>query len=153
MSEQTNVQLIKQCYDAFLSGDAQLLLKYMAKDIDWQLPEVEGIAFSGRRHGRDAVAQFFQTVGQLQELREFRPKEFTAQDDRVVATGHYEWTVKATRAEFGADWCHVFRVLNGEIVEFSEYTDTLRAALAYQAPASAALQGAARPGAGMPAAH
>lgn len=153
MSEQKNVRLIKQCYEAFLSGDADQLLKHMAKDIEWELPEVDGIAFSGKRHGREAVAEFFQTVSQLQELREFSPKEFTAQDDRVVVTGHYEWTVKATGEQFGTDWCHVFHIAKGEIVQFSEFTDTLRVALAYQAQAAGALQGAARQDTGMPAAH
>jgi ketosteroid isomerase-like protein len=152
MGESQNVQVVKQCYDAFLSGDIDKLLTLMAKDIEWVLPDVEGIPFSGRRHGRDAVAEFFQIETSLQQGREFTPQEFTAQDDRVVVTGHYEWTVKASGAQFGCDWCHIFHIANGEISKFTEFTDTYQAALAYEVPA-VALAGAARPNAGRPEAH
>jgi ketosteroid isomerase-like protein len=152
MSEQENIQLVKHCYEAFLSGDTDKLLKFMSKDIDWELPEVDGIAFSGKRHGRDAVAEFFRIENELQEVREFRPQEFTAQGDRVVVTGHYEFTVRATRAQFGCDWCHIFHLAAGEISKFTEFTDTHQAALAYQSEAGA-IQGAARQDAGRPGAH
>lgn len=153
MSEQENINLVRQCYEAFLSGETERLLNYMMKSIEWELPEVEGIPFTGRRQGRDAVAEFFRLINELQELREFKPKEFIGQGERVVVTGHYEWTVKATRAEYGCDWCHVFHVTMGEIAKFTEYTDTLKAALAYRTQAADAMQAAARPGADRPAVH
>ncbi|MDB5935995.1 MAG: hypothetical protein JWQ01_3339 [Massilia sp.] len=152
MSEQQNIELVKQCYDAFLHGDIDRLLKYMANDIDWELPEVDGVAFSGKRHGRDAVAEFFATINQLQEARDFRPLEFTAQEDRVVVTGHYEWTIKATQASLGSDWCHIFHIANGEVVKFTEFTDTHKAALAYQ-PQAGTMKGAAGTTASQPAPH
>lgn len=152
MGEQENIQVVKQCYEAFLSGDLDKLLKLMAKDIDWDLPEIEGIPFSGKRHGRDAVAEFFRIEGAVQEGRGFTVNEFTAQDDRVVVTGHYEWNVKATGAQFGCDWCHIFHITNGEITKFTEFTDTYQAALAYQVPA-VAVQGSASPDAGRAGAH
>jgi ketosteroid isomerase-like protein len=153
MDEQKNIQLVKQCYDAFLQGDIDLLLTYMSNDIDWELAEVEGVAFSGKRHGRDAVAQFFQTMNQMQEARDFRPLEFTAQDDRVVVTGHYEWLIKATQAALSSDWCHIFHIANGEVVKFKEFSDTQKAAQAYRSAAAGAMQGAARPDAGTQARH
>lgn len=152
MNEQANIALVKQCYDAFLQGDINRLLNYMSKDVEWELPEVDGVAFSGKRQGRDAVAQFFQMLGQLQEPRDFRPLEFTAQDDRVVATGHYEWTIKATQATLSSDWCHVFHFANGQVVKFTEYSDTHKAALAYQPQAAGAMAGA-RTDAGTQARH
>lgn len=153
MNEQNNVELVKKCYEAFSHDDIGQLLKYMSKDIDWELPEVDGVAFTGKRRGRDAVAQFFQTMSQLQEARDFRPMEFTAQDDRVVVTGHYEWLIKATQAALRSDWCHVFRIANGEVVSFKEFSDTQKAALAYQAQAAGSMQGAASAASGRPAQH
>jgi ketosteroid isomerase-like protein len=153
MSEQQNIELVRQCYEAFLHGETDRMLNYMMKNIDWELPAVEGIPFSGKRQGRDAVAAFFRLVNELQELREFRPDEFIAQGDRVVVMGHYEWTVKATGVEFGCDWCHVFQIAGGEISKFTEFTDTHKAAVAYQPQAAAAMQAAARGGADRPTAH
>ena len=152
MGEQENILVVKQCDEAFLSGDIDQLMKLKAKDIDWELPEVDGILFSGKRRGRDAVAEFFQVETSLQQGRELSPKEFTAQDDRVVATGHYASTVKATGTQFGCDWCHVFHIVNGEITKFTKFTDTYQAALACQVRA-AAVPGSTRPGAGRPGAH
>lgn len=43
MSEQANISLLKQAYDAFDKGDIQRLLGLLAQDIEWELPEVEGI--------------------------------------------------------------------------------------------------------------
>jgi ketosteroid isomerase-like protein len=153
MSEQENSQLVRQCYEAFLNGETEQLLKYMMKSIEWELPVVEGIPFTGKRQGRDAVAEFFRLVSEMQELREFKPKEFIAQDDRVVVTGHYEWTVKATRAEFGCDWCHVFHIAMGEVSKFTEFTDTHKVAMAYQPQAADSMKAAARPDADRPAVH
>ncbi len=132
MSEQENINLVKQCYQAFLNGESAQLLNYMAESIDWELPAVEGIPFTGKRQGRAAVAEFFRLVNELQEVREFRPIEFIAQGDCVVVTGHYEWTVKATRAAFECDWCHVFHIARGQIAKLTEFTDTHKAELAYR---------------------
>ena len=153
MSEQENIDLVKQCYQAFLNGEPARMLNYMMESIDWELPAAEGIPFSGKRQGRAAVAEFFGLVSELQELREFRPMEFIAQGDCVVVTGHYEWTVKATRAEFGCNWCHVFHIALGQISQFTEFTDTHQAVLAYQPQLTDAMKAATGPGVDRPTAH
>jgi ketosteroid isomerase-like protein len=132
MSEQENIQLVQQCYDAFVHGDLDKLLSMMAQDIAWELPQVDGVPFTGKRRGRQAVAEFFGIMSALQEAREFRPMEFTAQEDRVVVTGHYEWAIKATQECLRSDFCHIFHIANGEVVKFTEFSDTHKAAVAYQ---------------------
>ncbi|MGZ3183552.1 MAG: nuclear transport factor 2 family protein [Telluria sp.] len=138
MNEQANIELVKQCYDAFVKRDMQRLLGYMDAGIDWRLPEIEGVPFSGRRSGREQVAEFFRMLDELQEFRTFSPAEFTAQNDKVICQGHYDWTVKATHAQASADWAHVFTIRNGKVVAFCEYSDTHKAALAYQGTPAAA---------------
>ncbi|WP_020656568.1 nuclear transport factor 2 family protein [Massilia niastensis] len=153
MSGQENIELVKQCYEAFAQGDIERLLNYMKDDVDWELPLVEGVPFSGKRQGRNAVGEFFALVGSFQELREFRPEEFTAQGDRVVVTGRYAWLVKPTGTEFSCEWCHIFHIAGGKFSKFKEFTDTNKAALAYELVASNPLKAATRPGADQPAAH
>ena len=41
----------------------------------------------GKRRGRDQVGQFFSKLNELQETEQFEPREFIAQDDKVVAIG------------------------------------------------------------------
>lgn len=133
MNEQANIELIHQVYDAFLKGDSQRLLSYMSADIEWEEPQVPNLPFAGKRKGRDQVAEFFQMVTAAQQLRDFRPGEFIAQNDRVVVLGHYEWTVRANGADWGSDWVHLFTVRDGKITSFRELTDTHRAVEAFHA--------------------
>ena len=132
MNEQANTELIGQVYDAFTKGDSARLLSYMAQDIEWDEPDVPGLPFAGKRQGRDSVAEFFRMVAAVQQIREFRPTEFIAQNDRVVALGHYEWTVRANGFDWGSDWVHLFTIQDGKITAFREMTDTHRAVEAFQ---------------------
>ena len=152
MSEQANISLLKQAYDAYDKGDIQRLLGLLAQDIDWYLPEVEGIPFTGRRRGLGQVSDFFRVMDECQEVREFKPDSFLAQGDQVIVLGHGTFAVKATGTEFSDEWCHVFRIAGGKIAGFKEYCDTHKAAQAYQA--QGALAGAAAgKGATRPAVH
>lgn len=132
MDEQTAVGIVKQCYEAFTAGDMQRLMSFMDPGITWELPDVPGVPFSGKRQGRDQVAEFFQIVNDQQTVREFAPKEFIAQGDRVVALGHYAWTVKETGLSFESDWTHIFTVRDGKVAAFREFLDSHEAAKAYQ---------------------
>ena len=133
MNEQANIDVIRQVYHAFVNGDSQGLLSYMAHDIAWEVPEVPNLPFAGKRRGREQVSEFFRTVAAHQQIRDFRPGEFIAQGDRVVVLGHYEWTVRANGADWGSDWMHVFTVRDGKVTAFREQSDTHRAVEAYQA--------------------
>lgn len=132
MSEQDNISLAQQAYEYFKSGDIQGLVGLLSDGIEWELPEIEGISFSGKRSGRDAVVEFFTLVDAEQEVLEFEPREFVAQGDKVVSLGHYRWRVRATGREYEGDFAHVFTARDGKIVRFHEFTDTAVAAAAYQ---------------------
>jgi ketosteroid isomerase-like protein len=133
MNEQANIDLVKQGYDAYAKGDLGRLLGLFTQDVAWELPEVEGIPFTGKRQGLEQLADVFRVMAGCQELREFRPDQFIAQGDQVAVLGHFTFTVTATGAEYSDDWCHVFRIAGGKIAGFKEYCDTHKAAQAYNA--------------------
>ena len=137
MSEQENIRLAQQAYASFQSGDIQSLIGLMSEEIKWELPEIEGVSFAGKRSGRDQVAEFFSSLADQQDVLEFSPTDFIAQGDKVAVQGSYRWRVKATGREYGGDWVHVFTVRDGRIVRFQEYMDTAAAANAYQKAQSA----------------
>jgi uncharacterized protein len=137
MSEQENTQIVRQTYANFKSGDIQALVSLLSDDVEWQLPEIEGVPFAGQRRGREEVAQFFATLADAQDVRQFEPRELIAQGEKVVALGHYTWHVKSTGREYGGNWAHVFTIRDGKITGFHEYTDTAAAAAAYQKARSA----------------
>ena len=135
MSEQENKRLIQKVYDSFNAGDIEALLAAFSVDIDWQVPDIEHVPFSGSRRGRQQVGEFFAQMGEQQDVQELELEDFIAQGDKVVVLGHYAWHVKSTGRKFAGDWAHVFTVRSGQIVRFQEYTDTAAAAAAHRSSA------------------
>ena len=103
MSQQ-NKSIVNQAYSNFKNEDIEALLSLLAEDINWTLPEMEGVPFSGARTGRASVGEFFASVGAAQESVSFEPRELIAEGDRVIALGSYTWRVKATGREFTSDF-------------------------------------------------
>lgn len=132
MSERENTELVQQAYGNFQSGDIPSVLGALSGEVEWVFPELEGVPVARSWHGREEVGQFFQTLGDTQEVRQFEPREFVAQGDKVVALGHYAWHVKATGREWESDFAHVFTVRDGEVTRFQEYTDSAALADAFQ---------------------
>ncbi len=137
MSEQDNIAIVQQAYTNFKTGNISGLLDLIADDVTWELPEMEGVPFAGKRSGRDSVAQFFALVGESQDPLSFEPKDYVAQGAKVVSLGSYHWRVKSTNREFGGDFAHVFTIRNGKVAGFHEYTDTAAAINAYRRAMSA----------------
>lgn len=135
MSEQANVKVIQDAYAAFQRGDIQGVLSRLTDNVEWTAPPNEPIA--GTYHGRDGVAEFFRKVAEAFEFTRFEPQEFVAQEDRVVALGHYTATARSTGRTIDADWAMAFTVINGQISRFQEYTDTAAAVAALASVAAA----------------
>jgi ketosteroid isomerase-like protein len=152
MNEQSNIALLKQAYDAYSKGDIQRVMGIFAQDIEFDLPEVEGVPFSGKRRGIAQVGEFFRLMDESLEAREFTPDQFIAQGDQVIVLGHCTFAVKATGTEYSDDWCHVFSVTGGKVTKFKEYSDTHKAAQAFQ-PKGAGIGAGTGAGTSRPAVH
>ena len=132
MSEGDNIELVKRAYGLFQRGEIESLLGMMSDNVEWELPRLEMVPFTGKRTGREQVGQFFSMLAEAQEVLQFEPREYIAERDKVVALGHYAWSVRATDRNFESDWAHVFTIRGGQVVAFREYADTAAAAAAYQ---------------------
>jgi len=137
MSEQQNIQIVKDAYAAFGRGDIQSILSSCAADVVWVSPGEGYMPQSGTFRGRDEVARFFQIVGQTLDFKAFEPRSFVAQGDVVVALGYYRATVKQTGKTFESNWAMTFTVRGGKVAEFEEYTNTAVIASAYAAAKAA----------------
>jgi len=132
MSERENTELVQRAYDSFRNGDIPAVIDSLSEDVQWVTAEIEGVPVGGTWQGREQVGQFFQTLSEAQEPGQFEPREFVAQDDRVVALGHYARHVKSTGKEWESDFAHVFTVREGKVARFQEYTDTVAIADAFR---------------------
>ncbi len=132
MAEQENSAVVRGLYESFKAGDIDAMLGVMAEDIEWQLPEIAGAPFSGKRRGHASIREFFASVAEMQDVDEIELDTVIAQGDTVVVLGHYTWRVKATGRSFTSDFAHAFTMPDGKIGRFQEFLDTAAAAAAYQ---------------------
>jgi ketosteroid isomerase-like protein len=123
MSEQNSLGVVRMGYDAFGRGDINALLNLLDDNVEWITPGPAEVPTAGTRRGRQAVGEFFKTLGDTFEITNFVPKEFIAQGDRVIVLGTDTARIKATGKTLDFNWVHSFTVKNDKIVAFSEYGD------------------------------
>ena len=124
MTEATNTQVIQTAFACFAQGDVAGILNTLTDDVTWHVAPVENAPYTGTRHGTAGAADFFATMAASEDTLKFEPREFIAQDDKVVVVGHYEGKVKTTGRTYETYFVHVFTLQAGKIVSFREYTDT-----------------------------
>jgi ketosteroid isomerase-like protein len=119
------VAQVRGAYDDFGRGDIASLLNRLSDDIVWTSPgEGTAIPQAGRIQGKARVAQFFEGVGANLEFHDFNPSEYVVQGDTVVAIGTWDATVRGTGVRIKDGFAMVFRVRDGKIAEFREYSDS-----------------------------
>ena len=136
MNEQENIQLIKDAYGAFARGDVQSILATLSNDVDWYQPGPKEIPMAGRFKGPEAVATWFQKLGESDDVLAFEPKQFFAAGDTVVARGYYSAKVKSTGKTSHIDWVQVFTIRDGKVTSWTEYYDTALVAECYRVAAA-----------------
>ena len=114
-----------------LTPEISRLCSALSDDVEWVLPSISKIPFSGAKHGKDGVAEFFGTMAEHQEPQSFEVQGIIAQGNQVVARGHYLWHVKTTGRAWEGDFSHHFTVQGGKVTRFQEYTDSAAAMAAF----------------------
>jgi ketosteroid isomerase-like protein len=61
-------------------------------------------------------------VGEHVTFSRFEPQSYVAQDDRVVALGHYTGRT-SVGGDFDSDFVMIFTLRNGRVIEFQEFLD------------------------------
>ena len=128
-----NVQIVRDCYQAFQKGELEAMFAVFAPDIEWEsVGRREDFPTLGLRRGIAPVREFFRLVADILEFHAFTPHELHGVGNIVFAMGSYDMTIRKTRRRVGSDWLHVFWVKNGKVMRFREFTDTARFAEAWR---------------------
>lgn len=131
--EEQNLKLVQQYYAAFKTGDINGVLIIFADDVGWFVPGSKDVLpFAGQRQGHEQVAEAIAKFAEMQDAEQFEVQTFVAQDDKVVAFGHYRWRVKSTGRSYESDFAHCFTIYRGKVSRFQEYADTQAWAAAYR---------------------
>jgi len=126
---QENLALVQGIYEAFGTGDVPGVLSRMSPDIVWN--EAENFPYADRNpyEGPEAVLTgVFGRIGVEWDGFTVVPDEMLDAGDTVVVLGRYRGKYKATGRTLDAQLAHVWRVEDGKVVGFQQYTDTLQTA-------------------------
>ena len=130
---QWNVNIIRSLYDAFARGDGPAAMACMDPGIVWN--EAESFPYADRNPyvGPAAVAEgVFMRLATEWENFQAIPSEILDAGDTVVALGRYKAIHKQTGLKLDAQFAHVWRLREGKITRFQQYTDTAQAVGAVQ---------------------
>jgi ketosteroid isomerase-like protein len=123
------IALVQGLYSAFGRGDVAAVIAGCTADVDW---EVNGrrkdYPLFGSWKGTAEVRKFFETLGRLQEVTDFSPREFFAVEDRVFVLGFYACKVRSTGRAVASDWVHIFTIRGGKVAAFRDFLDTAQLA-------------------------
>jgi ketosteroid isomerase-like protein len=125
MDAAQNTQVVQKAYAAFGRGDIPAVLELLDEKVIWHPVTGAGpqVPTAGVRHGKREVGEFFRILGESINFQQFEPRRYVAEDDTVVALGHYRATTTGG-GSFDSDWVMVFTVRNAKVVNFQEFTDS-----------------------------
>ncbi len=118
-----NIEIAKKAYADFSRGDVAAILEGLDENVEWITPG-QGLPTCGVRHGKAEVAEFFRLVAATWKFHAFEPREFISSGDALAVRGHYDATAIATGRRAAGDWVMTWRIRNGKVTQFQEYTDT-----------------------------
>jgi ketosteroid isomerase-like protein len=121
---QDHVGVARQVYESFARGDVPAVLAQFDPQIEWR--EAEGFVYADGNpyRGHDEVVKgvFGRLVSDWDIV--IQPQEFLPTPDGVVTLGRYTGRHKATGRAVDAPFVHVWRVADGKMRAFQQFTDT-----------------------------
>lgn len=117
-----NEKLVRDFYDSFKKNKDQVYRYYCQDNIEWIA--MDGMPNGGRYIGVKSVfEEYFPKM--LSNFKEFHanPIELLCVDDKVIVFGIYYGQTKIGK-KFTVPFCHLYRIKDGKIFQFKQYTDT-----------------------------
>jgi uncharacterized protein len=134
VSADENIRLAQSAYEAFGRGDLPALAEMMADEIEWVSPgDPDADPNAGTVNGKEAVLDWFGGLASTLDFTTFEPREFIAQDDKVVSLVYAEATARDTGRAFVNHEAHVWTFRDGKLARFQIYLDTAAVAAAHRA--------------------
>jgi ketosteroid isomerase-like protein len=124
----SNVDTLRQGYEAFGRGDLDAVMELYTEDAQWENPNAQQLPNPGVVRGRDAIRQSFVDFAQLWDQVDVSPDEFIEDGDTVVVLGHIDAKARETGRDVKLPFVHVFRFSDGKASEVQALTDTALAA-------------------------
>lgn len=135
MSEQSNLDVVLEIYDAFRRGDVPAVLNRLDPQAELLFEGPSAVPWTGTFHGRDGWTTFFQTLAENLDGLRVTMEPFAAQGDNVVAVGRYQGVVKRTGKRIDSPLVHLWTIRNGLVARCVELTNSAAEVAACTSPA------------------
>jgi ketosteroid isomerase-like protein len=128
VSADENTRAAQGGYEAFGRGDMAALAELMTDDIEWMSPgDPDHNPNAGTFNGKEAVLGWFGGLGSSLDFTTFEPREFIAQNDKVVSL-----VFRKTGRTLVNHEAHVWTFRDGKVARFQIYEDTAAVAAAHK---------------------
>ena len=125
----TNLSIISDHYEASARQDAAAMMTDVAPEAQWT--EMAGFPCAGTWVGPEQIVEHvFKALGTEWIGYRFELAELIDAGDRIIGVGLYSGTYRKTGKFMTARVAHIWRLKEGKIVQFEQFTDTLLVAQA-----------------------
>jgi ketosteroid isomerase-like protein len=116
--------VVRSLYAALARGDLPAAAALMSPHVEW-LEAEHTPYYAGLVIGADKVVEtVFEPVNQDFENFALTEQTYITQDTRTAAIGVYRGRQRQTGRELRAPFVHIWEVIDGKIVRFTQYTDS-----------------------------
>jgi ketosteroid isomerase-like protein len=120
-----NKQKIEGLYAAFAQSDVPDIIGSLDPEVEWW--EAENFIYADKNPYRGPEAVLMGVFGRIAAQWDgfaVSPEEVLDAGDTVVGRGYYSGKYRQTGREVRAQFAHVFKLRDGKVVKFQQYTDT-----------------------------
>ena len=121
------METVLHFFDAVIKGDLDKALSMVHADCKWTYRGPDSIPFAGEYHGPAGVGDYLEKFGSLVEIVSFEPDMIWNDNDIIIRASEVN-RLHRGGPEIELDVTQIFKVKNGWIMEFQEYTDTAKMA-------------------------
>ena len=133
MNDNGNIDIVRQIYRDFLTGDINAVLDALAEDVDWSGrvnwpggPCV--LPYEGKRRGRNAVAECFESLlNTVQYEGAAAATRYITTGNHVLAIGQDIRRIRATGELTENRWTMCWTLDGGKVIRIRIYQDTVEA--------------------------
>lgn len=125
----SNIETVKEMYARFAAGNTEAIRGIFAENVRWNM--MKGFPGGGQYVGVDAIFErVFAYLSADWTGWKAISTHFIDSGDGVFVVGYYEGTYKETGKPVRAEFASEYKVANGQITEYNQYTDTFLVAQA-----------------------
>jgi steroid delta-isomerase-like uncharacterized protein len=130
VSSPENVSVVNNAYKSFAKGDVPAVLASLDSNVVWNEAENFLYADGNPYKGHDAVVNgVFARLGSEWDYFKLADiKLYEMSSDYVLSTGRYQAKYKKNGVVIDAQFAHLWKLKDGKVISFQQYTDTKQVA-------------------------